>query len=105
MKIVEFNSFGIVFDNGNRIEDYHESDCCEEVYADFEQLDDLALAHDYNEELIFESNPHGFLFGDKRRMFFVPCYNIQNGYYNGNLSIFYNDTEVLSFTPAMEYKD
>lgn len=43
MKIKEVNTNHILFDNGSRITFDHEQDCCETNYADFEQLEDLAL--------------------------------------------------------------
>ena len=105
MKIKDIDYMAIEFDNGSRIVCDHDQNCCEDVYADFEQIDDLARSHDYDEELIFEKDPHGFLFGDKKRMFFVPCYNIQNGCYDGTLTIYYNGKEVLEFEPEMECRE
>ena len=105
MKIKDIDYQAIEFDNGSRIVYDHDQNCCEDVYAGFEQVDDLARSHDYDENLIFEKDPHGFLFGDKKRMFFVPCYNIQNGCYDGTLTIYYNGKEVLEFEPEMECRE
>ena len=96
MKIIEITSEHIKFDNGKTITYDHEQDCCEWNYADFEQLDDIARAHDYDEQTLrfeFVGN-HGFRFGDNRQMFFVPCYSEQNGYYTTNIDIYYNSNRV-----------
>ena len=86
----------IIFTNGDTIHHEHNQDCCENNYADFEQIDDLAKEYKFRGELLFEKvGDTGFRFGDERCMFFVPCYSEQNGYYSNALSIFYNDREVL----------
>ena len=75
----------------------HAPDCCENNYADFEQLDDLAMHYTFKGRLQFEEVPGaGFRFGDSRRMFFVPCYTIQNGYYSDDVDIYLNDVRVLN---------
>lgn len=90
MKISDVTDDYIIFDNGNFIEYYHEQDCCEHNYADFKQLEDLAYGYDFNECLLFEHNDYGFRFGDRSRMFFVPCYSEQNGYYSNEIDIRYH---------------
>lgn len=74
MKIKEVNTNYILFDNGSRITFDHEQDCCETNYADFEQLEDLALEYEFENDLIFEVVPeNGFRFGSKGTpMFFIP---------------------------------
>ena len=52
MKIKEVNTNYILFDNGSRITFDHEQDCCETNYADFEQLEDLALEYEFENDLI-----------------------------------------------------
>ena len=92
MKISEVNcEFGrIYFDNGNYIEISHDRDCCENNYADLEQLEDSALDFDFPEKLVFENvREHGFRFGDGKTMFFIPCYSKQNGYYSSKVTISY----------------
>ncbi len=104
MKIISISEDGIFFDNGKHITYDHYQDCCEYNYADFEQLDDLARAYDFDEDLIFEEvEGCGFRFGDKRRMFFVPCYSEQNGYYSFDVDIYYNGKRVL--TAYGEWRD
>ena len=83
MKIVNVDRDGIYFDNGNRITCYHSPNCCEYNYADFEQIDDLALQAEFDEKLIFKPlKGFGFRFGNEDKMFFIPCYSEQNGYYS-----------------------
>ena len=107
MKISEIIDNGILFDDGSQIRGYHFQDCCEDVYANFEYLNDETELEDYDFEAIeFENVPRaGFRFGDSRRKFFVPCYNIQNGYYSDELTIEYYDKDnrlVTSFEAEKE---
>lgn len=99
MKIKKITNEAITFDNGNTITYQHEQQCCEWNYADFEQLDDLARAYNFSENLKFEAVENaGFRFGDyPNRMFFVPCYSEQNGFYSLDLDIYYNNKKVLVF--------
>lgn len=90
MKITNITGEAIEFSDGSRITFDHEQDCCECNYADFEQLDDLARAYNFQLPLRFEAiQGSGFRFGDSRRMFFVPCYSEQNGYYTDEIDIYY----------------
>lgn len=106
MRIKEVNENMILFDNGNSITFDHEQDCCELNYADFEQLDDIARTTEFDPNLEFEALPEkGFLFGNRpNKMFFVPCYSCQNGYYSDEITIVYNGNVVLSFD-AEEHSD
>lgn len=78
----------IVFDNKTALIDFHEQDCCENVYADFSNLDSDIMNYDFK-TINIKPVKYGFKFGDDRRMFFVPCYNVQNGYYSDALAIQY----------------
>lgn len=102
MKIKEVNTNYILFDNGSRITFDHEQDCCETNYADFEQLEDLALEYEFENDLIFEVVPeNGFRFGSKGTpMFFIPCYSDQNGYYSSDIDIFYDGRRTCIFSFA-----
>lgn len=72
MKIKEVNTNYILFDNGSRITFDHEQDCCETNYADFEQLEDLALEYEFENDSIFEVVPeNGFRFSKQ----FVPTFS------------------------------
>ena len=98
MKIIRVTEDAIEFNNGSSIEYGHEQDCCEQVYADFKAIEDLALDVEFDENLIFENvKDSGFRFGNPNRMFYIPCYNIQNGYYSDNIDIYYNNKLVLQF--------
>lgn len=99
MKIVSITDSYILFDNDNVITFDHDQTCCEWNYADFEQLDDIARATEFDPNLEFEALPEeGFLFGNRpNKMFFIPCYSSQNGYYSDEITILYNYNTVLSF--------
>lgn len=102
MKIVQVTNEKIIFDNGNYIGfDYGEK-CYTYNYADFTQLEDMALDYEFDENLIFEAvEDAGFRFGDKGMMFFIPCYSEQNGYYSSDIQIYYNQRKVLDFDAKM----
>jgi len=88
MRIKEIQEDKIVFDNGTELSDYHESSCCEHVYADFKNLRDQVgimnaqFANDLEKEIELVKDS-----GFRLRDCFVPCYDIQNGYYSGNLTL------------------
>lgn len=89
LKIVEVNDEHILFDNGYEIVYDHEQDCCEDNYADFKQIEDIAFDYTFKGKLRFEKvEQAGFRFGDSRRMFFIPCYSDQNGYYTTEVEIY-----------------
>ena len=100
-RIASITEEAIVFSNGQSITFDHCQDCCENNFADFQQLDDLARAYKFQLPLKFEAvDGCGFRFGDNRRMFFVPCYSEQNGYYTCEIDIYYSgytEGPVLSF--------
>ena len=105
MKIVLINESCILFNDGSQITFDHEQDCCEENYADFKQLDSLARNYDYKFPLRFVPvDDYGFLFGDDERLFFVPCYSKQSGYYTRELNIYFNGKCVIEINAeAMFY--
>ena len=87
--IKEIVDDAILFDNGDQIIWDHFQDCCEEVYADFDQIKDC-VGEKFNTPIQFEGvEGSGFRFGNGNRWVFVPCYNIQNGYYNGDVDVYY----------------
>ena len=100
MKIIKVDGEAIRFDNGNSITYEHYQDCCEYNYADLEQLDDLARDTEFDEPLEYEAvEESGFRFGNKNgKMFFIPCYSEQNGYYSDDIEIHYDGEKVLHFT-------
>lgn len=95
MKIKEVTEDEIVFDNEMTISFEHENECCEWNYADFKQIEPLAMGYEFDEELIFEDADYGFRFGDKNQMFFIPCYSDQTGWYSPYVDIYFNDELVL----------
>lgn len=98
MRISKVTSNAIIFDNGNEITFDHLQGCCEQNYADFNQIEEMAFNYDFNEDLQFESVKRaGFRFGDRNMMFFIPCYSEQNGYYSSDIQIYYNGMEMLDF--------
>lgn len=105
MRIKFVDDGEILFDNGNRITYYHDPECCEWNYADFENLDDIARNTDFDENLDFEFvEDEGFRFGNKPyKMFFVPCYSVQNGFYSCEITIRYNGEDVLSGSCREKY--
>lgn len=101
-KISSVSDENIKFTDGSVISFDHWEDCCEENYADFRQLDDLALDYEFRGKMLFEAvEGSGFRFGDSRRKFYVPCYSMQNGYYSDEIDIYYNGKKVLSFSAEL----
>ena len=93
MKIIEIKEDKIIFDNGYELESYHEQDCCEHVYADFEILKDYNVStktgktiniedidfEEHLEYLIQGIENEGFNMISKiGEKFFIPCYNSHN---------------------------
>ena len=98
MKITEVSSEYIKFDNGSIITFEHYPDCCEDNYADFEQIEEQALKTEFDEQLLFEKvDGSGFRFGSRgTNMFFIPCYSYQNGDYSSDLDIFFNEIHIMN---------
>jgi hypothetical protein len=98
MKVVKINDEMVLFDNGSKITFDHDQDCCECNYADFEQLNDTGIEKEnFSEPLTFEeAGEYGFRFGNPGKMYYVPCYSLQNGYYTNAVDIYYNDKVVLN---------
>ncbi len=86
MYITELTDEKVTFDDGTTVEYEHEQDCCEHVYAKFENLRDSPLMYAYNTVNTVEIEKVPSV-GFKICGYFVPCYNQQNGYYSGNLTI------------------
>lgn len=86
----------IHFTNGKSITFDHQKDCCEYNYADFEQVEEIALEYEFTEPLTFEKVAgYGFRFGNPEKMVSVPCYSDQNGYYDDTVDIYYDDKLVI----------
>lgn len=102
MKIKQIDDEMIFFDNGYILVYEHEQDCCESVFADFSMLSDYNISPktgkiisiykiDFEETLAKLIEPienEGFCLQSKKgEKFFVPCHDIQNGYYSNNLTL------------------
>ena len=99
-KIIHVEENLLKFSDGTIIHCDHCQDCCEYNYADFEQLDDIARATVFDtDHLVFEAvEESGFRFGNlPSKMFFVPCYSDQNGYYSSDIEVYLNGEEKLHF--------
>lgn len=96
--IKEVNLKHILFSDGSEITDCHYADCCEYNYADYTQIDDIARQTRFTLPLDFESvEGSGFRFGNlPNKMFFVPCYSEQSGYYSSDVDILYDGDYVLT---------
>ena len=119
MKIQRVTDEFIEFDNGNKIEYKHEQDCCEDNYADFENLTERNVNYyfDFDEDLTFEFiDGMGFRFGSKpkglyglcndyMRWIFIPCYSFQNGWYSTGIDIYYKGEIVLRNGECEEHLD
>ena len=84
------------FSDGTVITADHCPDCCECNYAKFDDLDDVAMATEFNTKRlkIEVVEGSGIRIGNKpSKMFFVPCYSDQNGYYSSDLDIYINGIE------------
>lgn len=91
IKIKEVYVDHILFSDNSILVTAHEQDCCEHTYADFTQLEDLVKDYTFTplyNLLCIEKCKGGFRFGDEKRMFFVPCYSMQNGAYSNKLEVF-----------------
>lgn len=96
MRIKKVTDDYIEFDTGDTLRSYHMPACCEDNYTAFKEVDDLALEADFDQPLMFEAVFGGFRFGNEGKMFFVPCYSEQNGYYTNEVDIELNGSRVLS---------
>lgn len=122
MKILYITDEKIIFDNGYILKYYHEQDCCENVYADFEILNTYNLSTKTGKEINikeidFEEDMQHLIEGIKDtgfnmiskigEKFFIPCYNEQNGYYGSNLELILikNDRTYESFNISEYVED
>lgn len=122
MKIRKICDYHIEFDNGLIMESEHRQDCCENVYADFKYIKQYNLLGDKRDKTIFDIEFNddfyeyimlvkgmGFIMianDYDRSKVFVPCYNIQNGFYNDSLTLLVKKNNVvLKEINLDEYKD
>ncbi len=96
VKIKEVTKEHILFDNDSEIT-FEDSPDRSHNFADFGQIEAIAMNVDFPEELRFEKvRDTGFRFGFDGYMCFVPCYSEQNGYYTTDINIFFNGRQVLT---------
>lgn len=104
-RIKSITQDGIVFDNGYCIDTFHEQDCCELVYADFVgSLQDTGAEKALFKEVTIEAIDR---YGAKLNgLYGISCYDIQNGYYNGNIRFDLKDEQgnIVASTDFIETK-
>lgn len=96
------------FGNNIKINDYHDQECCEKVYADWSILHyeiKNIINRKYNKLIIksvedmgfilyfeaIQDNPKSFNYGVK---ILIPCYNKQYGYYSDELHLIINNKTI-----------
>ena len=97
-KIIKIYDDEIIFDNGYKLSSYHDQNCCEHHYLDFEHID----KDDY-EKLKFDLSNDNFFtridgYGIQLNALNnfplrIPGYGSNNGYYSSNLSLVLIDTD------------
>jgi hypothetical protein len=109
----------VVFDNGAVLSYFHDQDCCEYVEADFSYLKvpnyPYSIYDEYfDDDLVIKKVDNiGFcLVGITGNKWLVPCYNVQNGYYNDALDLIFEAPgkekvviDVSDCTSEEEYDD
>ena len=104
MKILKIGEDFIEFNNGTILNYYHNQDCCENVYADFESIKDTsAMSHDFKDQVNIEKVEGS---GFRIEGYFIPCYNEQNGYYSSELDLIVlypnGDEEIIDISECVE---
>lgn len=84
IKVIKITEEYIEFDDGTKITDNHEQDCCENVYANFKALKDQGIKEKEFKKIKIDGVKNS---GFKLNGYFIPCYNEQNGYYASNLEL------------------
>lgn len=104
-KIIKAEENELRFNDGTVITCDHCQDCCEYNYAKFDDIDDICRATDFDtNNLVFEACEYGFRFGNlPAKMFFVPCYSDQNGYYSDEVDVYLNGVLQLTTTGEQRY--
>ena len=100
MKITKITPDEITFDDGSVLISHHDQDCCERVYADFENMQiatDIGRNSIKSEELDFFENVlesivpiYGlgfYLVSKQGYCIMVSCYDEQKGYYSSELEL------------------
>ena len=98
----------ITMENGDeiRFEDHHSQDCCEQVYAAFDEAPFQNFVGKKADSLSIVGVPDtGFLVVLGKEKVLVNCYNEQNGYYSNQLSIIIQYGSVEHEVDLDGYKD
>ena len=113
-KLTKISDEGINFEN-THISHEHIQDCCEEVYADWNSLKDqpiMTLEKIIQVDFVMVKNSGIVLdlFNQdyQKYSFFVPCYNVQNGYYSNDLKLIVQSGHLIlrhDVSDATYYKD
>ena len=113
-KLTEISDEGINFED-THISHEHIQDCCEEVYADWNSLKDqsiMTLEKIIQVDFVMVKNSGIVLdlFNQdyQKHSFFVPCYNIQNGYYSNDLKLIIQSGHLIlrhDVSGATHYED
>lgn len=108
----------ILFDNGEKLSSIHDDDCCEQVFADFKNMQVMGEREknyvnadelDFFENILDSVVPIedlGFYLVTKQGIcLLVSCYNVQNGYYSNELELEYKGKtrNISSCVPECEY--
>ena len=113
-KLTEISDEGINFED-THISHEHIQDCCEEVYADWNSLKDqsiMTLEKIIQVDFVMVKNSGIILdlFNQdyQKYSFFVPCYNVQNGYYSNDLKLIIQSGHLIlrhDVSGATHYED
>ena len=108
----------ILFDNGEKLSSVHRDDCCEQVFADFKNMQVMGEREknyvnadelDFFENVLDSIVPIkglGFYLVTKQGIcILVSCYNVQNGYYSDQLELEYmgKTKDISPCVPDCEY--
>ena len=106
VKILEVGKDGIIFSNGSVLIDLHYQDCCEVVYADWniykdeprKDLEEITYIEVFslkNSGIVLEFHTEQTQYIVAQR-WFIPCYDIQNGYYSDELLLTFGTVDFYS---------
>ena len=101
-KIAEITDEKVIFENGYKLYSYHEQDCCENHYLDFEHLsleDVEDLEFDLYSEFFEKIEGYGVaLIPTKGFPIRIPGYGYNNGWYSNDLTLVLESPEGVKYT-------
>lgn len=92
-KLTAIEEDRLLFSDGTVIRCHHDQDCCENVYADFKQLEDTNIKDQLFPNFKIEGIQNS---GFRLNGYFIPCYSKQNGYYSDNLALIVDKPDGVS---------